>query len=70
MSPAEMMERIVGPVADDMRKMNENLRNVVGSRHPMLMAAADQIFGAGGKKLRPMLVFLVARATMQVAGLR
>jgi geranylgeranyl pyrophosphate synthase len=50
--------------------MNENLRNVVGNRHPMLMAAADQIFGAGGKKLRPMLVFLVARATAQLAGLR
>jgi len=41
MTPAEMIERIVTPVGDDMRKMNENLKNVVGSRHPMLMAAAD-----------------------------
>jgi len=43
--------------------MNTNLKNVVGNRHPMLMAAAEQIFGAGGKKLRPVIVFLVARAT-------
>ena len=51
------------PVAADMEQLVENLLNVVGNRHPMLMAAAQQIFGAGGKKLRPMLVFLVARAT-------
>jgi len=29
----------------------------------LYLAAADQIFGAGGKRLRPALVFLVARAT-------
>jgi all-trans-nonaprenyl-diphosphate synthase len=57
------------PVAADMKKMNENLLNVVGDRHPMLMAAAQQIFGAGGKKLRPMLVFLVAHATAKAGGL-
>lgn len=51
------------PVADDMRLMVTNLKSVVGDRHPMLMAAAEQIFGAGGKRLRPMLVFLVAHAT-------
>uniref|UniRef100_A0A383WLT2 Solanesyl diphosphate synthase n=1 Tax=Tetradesmus obliquus TaxID=3088 RepID=A0A383WLT2_TETOB len=52
-----------------MVQMNRNLRNIVGERHPMLMAAADQIFGAGGKKLRPMIVFLVARATANLAGM-
>jgi len=36
----------------------------------MLMAAADQIFGAGGKKMRPVLCFLVARATPACAGNR
>jgi geranylgeranyl pyrophosphate synthase len=51
------------PVAADMDVLVKNLLCVVGDRHPMLMAAAQQIFGAGGKKLRPMLVFLVARAT-------
>lgn len=32
----------------------------------MLMAAADQIFGAGGKKIRPMLVLLVSYATQMI----
>jgi all-trans-nonaprenyl-diphosphate synthase len=53
-----------------MEVMNVNLKNVVGDRHPMLMAAAEQIFGAGGKKLRPVLVFLVARATASLMDLR
>lgn len=69
-SPTVTVSRIVQPVEEDMNQMNVNLRRVVGNRHPMLMAAADQIFGAGGKKLRPMIVFLVARATCELAGLR
>lgn len=62
--------QILGPVRDDMEQMAANLRNVVGNRHPLLMAAAEQIFGAGGKKLRPAIVFLVARATAELMGLR
>lgn len=62
------VERIMRPVVQDVDILNSNLRNVVGERHPMLMAAADQIFGAGGKKLRPAIVFLVARATMLING--
>eukprot|EP00200_Dunaliella_tertiolecta_P003926 CAMPEP_0202346628 /NCGR_PEP_ID=MMETSP1126-20121109/5334_1 /ASSEMBLY_ACC=CAM_ASM_000457 /TAXON_ID=3047 /ORGANISM="Dunaliella tertiolecta, Strain CCMP1320" /LENGTH=423 /DNA_ID=CAMNT_0048938057 /DNA_START=97 /DNA_END=1368 /DNA_ORIENTATION=- len=58
-----LLASIVAPAQADMETMNVNLKNVVGDRHPMLMAAAEQIFGAGGKKLRPMVVFLVARAT-------
>jgi hypothetical protein len=61
---------IMEPVREDMEQMNVNLRNVVGKRHPMLVSAADQIFGAGGKKLRPAIVFLVSRATAATTGLR
>jgi len=67
--PADLVSEIVQPVAQDMEQMNRNLKSIVGDRHPMLMAAAEQIFGAGGKKLRPMIVFLVARATAHMAGL-
>jgi all-trans-nonaprenyl-diphosphate synthase len=67
--PADLITQIIQPVAADMQQMNQNLRNIVGERSPMLMAAADQIFGAGGKKLRPMIVFLVARATSNLAGM-
>lgn len=65
---AVSIDDIRRPVGDDMDMLVNNLLNVVGDRHPMLMAAAQQIFGAGGKKLRPMLVFLVARATCQQTG--
>ena len=61
---------ILGPVREDMEQMAENLRNIVGNRHPLLLAAAEQIFGAGGKKLRPAIVFLVARATADLMGAR
>lgn len=60
---------ITAPVRSDMDEMNQNLLNIVGERHPMLRAAAEQIFGAGGKKLRPMLIFLVAHGTAQLGGL-
>lgn len=65
---AVSIDDIRRPVGDDMDILVKNLLNVVGDRHPMLMAAAQQIFGAGGKKLRPMLVFLVARATCNQTG--
>lgn len=64
------MAELTKPVIQDLDQLNSNLRNVVGERHPMLMAAADQIFGAGGKKLRPVIVFLIARATMALGGSR
>ncbi|GAB4846684.1 sporulation-specific protein 2 [Ancistrocladus abbreviatus] len=34
------------------------------------MSAAKQIFGAGGKRMRPALVFLVSRATAELVGLK
>jgi all-trans-nonaprenyl-diphosphate synthase len=68
-SPASILDAVVAPVKEDMEMMNTNIKNIVGNRHPMLMAAAEQIFGAGGKKLRPVLVFLVARATAKHMGL-
>lgn len=61
---------IVAPAKADIEVMNVNLKNIVGDRHPMLMAAAEQIFGAGGKKLRPLIVLLVARATASLTNLR
>ncbi|KAL6848731.1 hypothetical protein ACP4OV_021314 [Aristida adscensionis] len=52
-------------VSDDLLKLNNNLK----SKNPVLVSAAEQIFGAGGKRLRPALVFLVSRATAELAGL-
>ncbi|KAK9688700.1 hypothetical protein RND81_09G004900 [Saponaria officinalis] len=57
-------------VADDLLTLNKNLQTIVGAENPVLMSAAEQIFSAGGKRMRPALVFLVSRATAQLAGLK
>lgn len=64
------MGQVSAPVVEDMDICRQNLLNVVGERHPMLLAAANQIFSAGGKRLRPLIVLLVARATFPLTGLR
>ncbi|MGP1383274.1 MAG: solanesyl diphosphate synthase [Thainema sp.] len=52
------------PVEEDLRTLTENLKNLVGARHPILYAAAEHLFGAGGKRIRPAIVLLLSRATM------
>ncbi|MGK7938095.1 MAG: solanesyl diphosphate synthase [Xenococcaceae cyanobacterium] len=55
---------IFAPVDTDLRILTENLQKLVGARHPILGAAAEHLFEAGGKRIRPALVLLVSRATM------
>ncbi|XP_027340104.1 probable solanesyl-diphosphate synthase 3, chloroplastic isoform X1 [Abrus precatorius] len=65
-SPARLFE----VVADDLQTLNKNLQSIVGAENPVLMSAAEQIFSAGGKRMRPALVFLVSRATAELLGLK
>lgn len=65
MSTTHLLE----PVGPDLQALNENLKRVISAENPLLMAAAEQIFGASGKKIRPALVFLVSYATAQLTGL-
>lgn len=60
---------LIEVVSDDLQRLNKNLKTIIGDENPLLASAAEQIFGAGGKRLRPALVFLVSRATAQIAGL-
>lgn len=55
---------LFSPVEADLRLLSENLKQLVGKRHPILSAAAEHLFGAGGKRLRPAIVLLISRATM------
>ncbi|MEH2363563.1 solanesyl diphosphate synthase [Nostoc sp.] len=52
------------PVEADLRLLADNLKQLVGNRHPILYAAAEHLFGAGGKRIRPAIVLLISRATM------
>ena len=52
------------PVELDLRLLTDNLKQLISARHPILGAAAEHLFEAGGKRLRPAIVLLVSRATM------
>ncbi len=56
---------LFAPVDNDLRLLTDNLKELVGARHPILGAAAEHLFGAGGKRLRPGIVLLASRATME-----
>ena len=55
---------LFSPIEADLCLLSENLIQLVGKRHPILSAAAEHLFGAGGKRLRPAIVLLISRATM------
>jgi all-trans-nonaprenyl-diphosphate synthase len=57
------VKSLFAPVEADLEVLTENLKNLVGARHPILHAAAEHLFGAGGKRVRPAIVLLVARVT-------
>jgi all-trans-nonaprenyl-diphosphate synthase len=63
MTPATSL---FSPVEADLRMLADNLIQLVGNDHPILYAAAEHLFGAGGKRVRPAIVLLVSRATMLI----
>jgi all-trans-nonaprenyl-diphosphate synthase len=55
---------LLTPVENDLNILTDNLKQLIGARHPILGAAAEHLFAAGGKKIRPAIVLLASRATM------
>jgi all-trans-nonaprenyl-diphosphate synthase len=53
---------LFAPVDADLAQLVENLKQLVGASHPILYAAAEHLFQAGGKRMRPAIVLLLARA--------
>lgn len=51
-------------VEKDLQLLTENLKNLIGAKHPILYAAAEYLFETSGKRVRPAIVLLVSRATM------
>jgi octaprenyl-diphosphate synthase len=49
-------------IASDMTRLNDTLRAELRSDVELINQIADYLIGAGGKRLRPMLVFLCAKA--------
>jgi octaprenyl-diphosphate synthase len=53
---------IIEPIAADMNAVNEVIRRQLYSEVPLVNQIAEYIISAGGKRIRPMLVLLVANA--------
>ena len=47
---------LFSPVEADLRLLSENLIELIGTRHPILFAAAEYLFGAGGAMINCSLI--------------
>jgi all-trans-nonaprenyl-diphosphate synthase len=53
---------LLQPVESDLDTLLAELRSLIGAGHPILQAAAEHLFAAGGKRLRPGIVLLLSKA--------
>ena len=53
---------LLQPVEKDLDELILDLQNLIGAGHPILQAAAEHLFSAGGKRLRPGIVLLISKA--------
>ncbi len=53
---------LLAPVELDLETLLTELRTLIGAGHPILQAAAEHLFSAGGKRLRPGIVLLISKA--------
>lgn len=52
-------------IEKDLQTLDINLKQMAGPRNPILHAATEHLFYTGGKRIRPLIVLLVAQATNQ-----
>ena len=55
---------LFAPDDPELRLLTDNLKRLISARHPILGAAAEHLFEAGGKRIRPAIVLLVSYATL------
>lgn len=57
-------------IEQELKILNSNLGSMTGPRHPVLYAAAEHLFQAGGKRVRPSIILLIGKATSKNGKLR
>lgn len=55
------LKQILGPVAADIARIDDMLRSTTTLDNPLVHGAVEAIIAAGGKRLRPAILFMVAR---------
>jgi len=58
---------LLQPVENDLDDLILELKNLIGAGHPILQAAAEHLFSAGGKRLRPGIVLLISKYALSVS---
>lgn len=52
-------------IQEDLNQLNNNLYKMIGSENPILYSAAEQLFSAGGKRIRPIIILNIAKFTSE-----
>jgi octaprenyl-diphosphate synthase len=61
-APPTELAQVLAPIADDMRAVDATIRERLSSEVALIGTIGDYIVGAGGKRLRPAVLLLIARA--------
>ncbi|MDP9372182.1 MAG: polyprenyl synthetase family protein [Chloroflexota bacterium] len=62
MSVPLQLQDIAAPVRGDLQRMEDKVRAAAEVEYPLLSAVVGEIIGTGGKRLRPAMMLLIARA--------
>jgi octaprenyl-diphosphate synthase len=57
------LNSIIAPIEEDLDQFEEKLRAILAVDSPLILGVTEHLLGRRGKRLRPALVFLTARAT-------
>jgi len=60
--PVQPLSELLAPIADDMKSVDAVIRQRLDSDVVLIRTIGDYIVGSGGKRLRPVLVLLAAKA--------
>nr|YP_009392070.1 prenyl transferase [Periphykon beckeri]ARW60418.1 prenyl transferase [Periphykon beckeri] len=48
-------------IQTELKKLNENLQKMIATENPILYSAAEQLFNARGKRIRPAIILLISK---------
>lgn len=48
-------------IENEIKQLNKNLQTMIAAENPILYSAAEQLFSAGGKRVRPTIILIIAR---------
>lgn len=59
----KFIELPIKSIQKEVKDLNRNLYKMIGASNPILYSAAEQLFKAGGKRIRPIILLNIAKST-------